>query len=316
MPITYIDKKKRDDKQLEELINESRTDEKIIITSDAVINAGVLENTHKNLPTDENIEDYKDFLISIGKPGAYSAKDEDYQKAIGVYKTYHILIKHTPYNIFPKIKEPVTQTWKDENGDDVWLPRTTQNVEVKTNIDRNLLVNDTTNERIIIDGYNLTKDMLYNVRIVDTDGTVVTLLDKESGADDIHAVSYINHQTIINYGTTPIPGTPYVTYTKIKTEYVPLDLHEAFDFEISFVYYRKNPSDFGEMTKVITDFINAIKGRWLRIYDEYTGIGYDGVYLDSTDSDPRFKKRSYDLAEFSLTFRVNGTLTTVPFKTM
>lgn len=293
MPITFIDKR-----------SAQVAPRGITISGGTVYKDGAVVSKKASSPTSENIEGAKDFLISIGKPGAYSANDNDYQKQIGVYKDYHILIKHSPFTVFPKIKEPVRQTWKDENGDDVWLPKARQNVEVEKTVPTDNIVSYI-GHTITIGGMKLTKESLVSIAIGET------LINLNNVTVEYSVLSGITQITF----TGPEPaGAISIIYKSTTTTDVPLDLHDAFDFEPTFVYFRKSPSNENEAKNNITNFVNAIKGRWLRIFDEYTGIGYDGVYLDSTDQDPKFKKRSYDHVEFSLHFRINGTLTTVPFK--
>lgn len=306
MPITFIDKRRA-----------QVASTGITITGGAVYDNGALVSKVASSPTSENIEGAKDFLISIGKPGAYSANDNDYQKQIGVYKDYHILIKHSPFTVFPKIKEPVRQTWKDENGDDVWLPIATRVVsDTVKEVPSGDIDKDTTNKVITVSGLKLKKSDLEEICVIDRHGIKVSVVyNKNVGTDNISEISYTeNGDTVIKYSNILLSGSLHVTYHEVLTEIVPLDLHDAFDFEPTFVYFRKSPSNENEAKNNIASFVNAIKGRWLRIFDEYTGIGYDGVYLDSTDQDPKFKKRNYDHVEFSLHFRINGTLTTVPFK--
>lgn len=293
MPITFIDRR-----------SAQVAPRGITISGGTVYKDGAVVSKKASSPTSENIEGAKDFLISIGKPGAYSANDNDYQKQIGVYKDYHILIKHSPFTVFPKIKEPVRQTWKDENGDDVWLPKATQNVEVEKTVPTDNIVSYI-GHTITIGGMKLTKESIVSIAIGET------FINLNNVTVEYSVLSGITQITF----TGPEPaGAIRIIYKSITTTDVPLDLHDAFDFEPTFVYFRKNPSNENEAKNNITNFVNAIKGRWLRIFDEYTGIGYDGVYLDSTDQDPKFKKRSYDHVEFTLHFRINGTLTTVPFK--
>lgn len=68
---------------------------------------------------------FKDFWISVGPPGAYSKDRSKYKEPFGLNDRFKIKIKHAPYSVMPKIKNVVVQSWKDEDGDDVWLPRIT-----------------------------------------------------------------------------------------------------------------------------------------------------------------------------------------------
>jgi hypothetical protein len=57
----------------------------------------------------------------------------------------------------------------------------------------------------------------------------------------------------------------------------------------------------------IGDFVNRIRGKWLRVYDSYSKMTRDGVYVSEFDQEPRFKRRGdKDLVVFSVTFRVNN----------
>lgn len=208
---------------------ESDTTYKVIVSvnsygNDFFVDCDFDTTPETELPTYEREEArFKDFWIAVGEPGAYS-KSMVYDKPFGVNERFGIKIKHSPYSPMPKIKNVVVQSWKDENGDDVWLPRKT------------------------------------------------------------------GSQT----------GT-----------YEPAITHESVDFHPKFVI-------FGSTEKVnsndaIRRFIQAIQGRWLKVWDEYTQMGYEGVYLEDVDDDPKFKRRNYDYVEFELKFKVNGDNLDAPF---
>lgn len=91
----------------------------------------------------------------------------------------------------------------------------------------------------------------------------------------------------------------------------PATVHEASEYRVTFVYHKSN--DIQNVNETIDEFINAIKGRWLRTFDEYTGIGYDGVYLNDVDDDPKFRRRDMETCIFELEFKVNGKYTKTPF---
>lgn len=157
---------------------------------------------------------FKDFLIAVGQPGAYSS-NMVYEPAFGVAAEYQCHVKHAPYSIMNKIKNVVVQSWKDEDGDDVWLPQVT---------------------------------------------------GSKQGAYD----------------------------PDIK--------HEAVEYKVTFEYMEMD-HDANTNIRMLQE---RIEGRWLKIYDGYTGIGFEGVYLMDIDDDPKFKRRNYDRVQFVLTFKVNG----------
>ena len=171
--------------------------------------------------------EFKDFWVAVGQPGAYSA-NMTYDMVYGLNRDFGIKIKHAPFSVMPKIKNVVVQSWKDEDGDEVWLPR-------------------------------------------------------RSGSS--------------------------------LGSYVPAITHEAVEYNPTFVIF--NTADrYGEYqfaNDAIRELLSKIEGRWLKIWDEYTQVGYDGVYLTDVDDDPKFKRRNYDHVEFQLKFRVNGTNIDAPF---
>jgi hypothetical protein len=59
-------------------------------------------------------------LIKVGKSGAYS-KTMEYEDPFDTKESYGLYIKHVPFTIRPTAKIPIKQTWKDEDGDDVYL---------------------------------------------------------------------------------------------------------------------------------------------------------------------------------------------------
>ena len=168
---------------------------------------------------------FKDFWIAVGQPGAYS-DSMVYDDVFGVFDRFHLRIKHAPYSLFSKNKNVVVQSWKDEIGDDVWLPQK--------------------------------------------------------------------------------QGTQYGTY-------VPAITQDAVEYKPTFVYFANNQELDDLANSYIYDFIQAINGRWLKIWDEYTQIGYTGVYLLDVDDDPKFKRRNIDHVEITFTFKINGTSINEPF---
>ena len=152
---------------------------------------------------------YLPLLISVGTSGSYSSS-MTYSKPFDTLVKYGLYIKHAPFTLMPKVKNIVTQTWKDEDGDDVYIPSSV--------------------------------------------------------------------------------------------------VYEAYDLELEFVYL-----DPGETANAqIRQFIADITGKWLKIYDSYTKVGRQGVYVISADEDPQFKRRDgRDLLVFNVKFRVNDPKTNV-----
>lgn len=81
--------------------------------------------TVENKKGEPKEKEFKDFWISVGPMGAYTKDRSQYSEPFGMNKNYHFKVKHAPYSVMPKIKNVVVQSWKDEDGDDVWLPRAT-----------------------------------------------------------------------------------------------------------------------------------------------------------------------------------------------
>lgn len=172
---------------------------------------------------------FKDFYIAIGEPGAYRKNMEyDVSDIIALNNDFGIKIKHAPFSVMSKIKNVVVQSWKDEDGDDVWLPRAT---------------------------------------------------DSETG------------------------------------QYKPAVVHESVDYNPRFVFYVRGDRDYRrDANQMISGLVKRIEGRWLKVWDEYTQIGYEGVYLVDVDDDPKFKRRDgYVHVEFELKFKVNGNNIEAPF---
>lgn len=166
---------------------------------------------------------FKDFWIAVGQPGAYSNSME-YSEVFGMNTRFGIKIQHAPYSPMAKIKNVVVQSWKDEDGDDVWLPRVSSGL-----------------------------------------------------------------------------GT-----------YAPAVTHEAVEYNAKFVIF--GDKEKVDSNAVIREMLKLIEGRWLKIWDEYTQMGFEGVYLIDVDDDPKFKRRNYDHVEFTLKFKINGTNIDAPFE--
>ena len=192
---------------------------------------------------------FKDFWIAVGQPGAYTnantyvnglGQTKKYYRVIGAYRDFGIKIKHTPYSLMSKAKNISVQSWKDEDGDDMWLPRITGDIPGE-----------------------------YKPQLT-------------------HEVVELNPKFVVFF---PVNAQSKKDSDDTSDSRVPKDANEA-----------------------ITNFIKAIEGRWLKIWDEYTGVGYTGVVLVDVDDDPKFKRRNYDYAEFELKFKVNGPNIYEPFE--
>ena len=92
----------------------------------------------------------------------------------------------------------------------------------------------------------------------------------------------------------------------------PAITHEALEYKPKFVIWGN--AEAINSNQMIRQMLEAIEGRWLKIWDEYSQMGFDGVYLTSIGDDLRFKRRNYDFVEFELTFKVNGTNLEAPFE--
>lgn len=149
--------------------------------------------------------EYLPLYIKVGRSGAYS-KAMEYEDPFCTKDSYGLWIKHAPFTIRPKTKGLIVQTWKDEDGDDVFLSTT-------------------------------------------------------------------------------------------------LAKSEAYDWEVEFVYLEND----GMAHVRIADFVNRIRGRWLKIHDSYTKMTRTEVYVSEFDQEPQFQRRGdRDLVIFKVKFRVNN----------
>lgn len=99
-------------------------------------------------------------------------------------------------------------------------------------------------------------------------------------------------------------------YLPQNAQGLPTIVHEAVDYPVQFVFHHSNKVNGVSLTtyanQQISNLISAIEGRWLKIYDQYSGIGFDGVYLQNMGDDPRFVRRDHDTVIFELNFKING----------
>lgn len=155
------------------------------------------------------MEVYQPLLISVGAAGCFSSS-MTYSVPFDTNAQYGLVIKHAPFSIAPKPKNIITQSWKDEDGDDVFLP-----------------------------------------------GTIT---------------------------------------------------REAYDLELEFVYFQPD----NDANSQIRKFVSDISGKWLKVYDTYTKIGRQAVYMVEADDDPQFRRREgRDCLVFKVKFRVNDPNTNV-----
>lgn len=155
------------------------------------------------------MKDYLPLLIAVGQSGAYTS-GMNYAPAFDTLEDYGLYIKHAPFTVIPKVKNIISQSWLDQDGEDTFIPR------------------------------NAT--------------------------------------------------------------------FEAYDLDLEFVYCRGD----GNANQNILEFIQAITGKWLQIYDSYTQQGRQGVYLVSVDEDPKFQRRGQlDVVIFKAKFRVNDPTTNI-----
>lgn len=156
------------------------------------------------------MDDYQPLLIRVSTTAGCYSSSLTYGKPFDTNAQYGLLIKHAPFSISPKPKNIIKQEWKDQNGDDVYLPSTV--------------------------------------------------------------------------------------------------VYEAYDLELEFVYFEPD----NNANAMIRQFIADISGKWLKIYDTYTNIGRQAVYLEEVEEDPTFKRRNgRDCLVFKVKFRVNDPNTNV-----
>ncbi|MCM1443675.1 MAG: hypothetical protein NC038_04050 [Paludibacter sp.] len=146
---------------------------------------------------------YKPLLISVSRTSGVFSPDLEYNSPFDTKERFGLWIKHNPFSLRPKPKNIISQTWQDEEGDDVYIP-----------------------------------NKIY---------------------------------------------------------------HEPYEVELEFIYYSED-----DMANVnIIAFLKELEGRWLKIYDSYTGIGRQGVYMIECTEEPSFRRRENDYVSFSVKFKVN-----------
>ena len=66
-------------------------------------------------------EAYKPLYIKIGQSGAYSESIQ-YDRTIDTKDEFGLYVKSVPFIIQPQVKNIITQEWKDEDGEDTYIP--------------------------------------------------------------------------------------------------------------------------------------------------------------------------------------------------
>lgn len=66
--------------------------------------------------------EYLPLLIATSTTKGAWSQNLTYNRAFDTKRDFGLYIKHSPFSIMPKPKNIITQTWKDEDGDDVFIP--------------------------------------------------------------------------------------------------------------------------------------------------------------------------------------------------
>lgn len=83
-------------------------------------------------------------------------------------------------------------------------------------------------------------------------------------------------------------------------------VYKGYDVKFDFVYV----GDGGSANEKIHAFWSYLQGSSFKFYDSYSGIGRQGVYFKSYDPGT-FRRRSMDVVQFSMVFRVTDPVTSV-----
>lgn len=67
---------------------------------------------------------YLPLLIAVSKTGGAYSNSLEYEEPFDTHAKYGLWIKHSPFTIRAKPKNIISQTWKDEEGDDIFIPDT------------------------------------------------------------------------------------------------------------------------------------------------------------------------------------------------
>lgn len=110
------------------------------------------------------------------------------------------------------------------------------------------------------------------------------------GTNDLRNTSYMQYDTLEQWNCY-VKSVPFNLFPKPKNissqkwndedgddEYIPTEIkYEAYEMKIDFVYLGTDANTD------IYNFLNTITGKWLKIYDNYTGIGRQSVRLVSVE---------------------------------
>lgn len=114
---------------------------------------------------------------------------------------------------------------------------------------------------------------------------------------------------------------PFILFPKVKDlykqswhdedgddEYLPENpSYESYEMKVDFVYN----GEANTANDKIRQFLQFLQGGWLTLYDEYTGIGRQKVRYVSVDDDATLYRRTKDVVQFSVNFKVNDPATNV-----
>lgn len=84
--------------------------------------------------------------------------------------------------------------------------------------------------------------------------------------------------------------------------------HKSDEIDVMFLYYHMD-----NMANVqINEFVKTIKGKWLKMYETYTGIGRQGVYFVGCQKAEKFIRRGErDTVIMKFKFKVNDPDTNI-----
>lgn len=65
---------------------------------------------------------YLPLLIQTSKSAGAFSSSLEYNPVFDTLERFGLYIKHSPFTLRPKPKNIISQTWKDQNGDDEYIP--------------------------------------------------------------------------------------------------------------------------------------------------------------------------------------------------